>query len=169
MSLPFWPKPGKLFQTSKLPAGDGDSSVHSINLCIPPSLALHRLGLSVMLTSSRISRFSLTTARFIVPDAYYRPITQAAVPVSYYSWKSRFFVTVTRIKQSDQDLFQVAQQRPALLAAIPLLYVRQIFYLIANVGFSSSTLKLTFAFKALKTFKIVSKRASVKEFSIFEI
>jgi len=73
-------------------------------LCIPPSLALHRLGLSVMLTSSRKSTSSFTTARYIVPDAYYRPITQAAAPVSYYSWKSRFFVTVTRIKQSNHDL-----------------------------------------------------------------
>jgi len=38
------------------------------------------------------STSSFTTARYIVPVAYYRPIAQAAVPVSYYSWKSRFFL-----------------------------------------------------------------------------
>ena len=87
MSLPFWPKLIKLF---KLLAGDDDSNVRLIILHIPFSLALLRLSLSVLSKSSRFSKASLSTARYIVPVAYYNSVTQDAVPVSYYSWKSRF-------------------------------------------------------------------------------
>ncbi len=82
----------KACQTLKLLAGDGDSVVRSITLHIPSSLALHRLSLSVLSTTSRFSKASLSTTRYIVPVAYYSPITQAAIPVSYYPWKGRFFL-----------------------------------------------------------------------------
>jgi len=81
-----------LSNSLKLLAGDGDSNVRSIILHIPFSLALHRWSLSVLSRSSRISKASLSTARYIVPVAHYDPVTQVAVPVSYYSWKSRFLL-----------------------------------------------------------------------------
>lgn len=101
MSLPFWLK---LIKLLKLLAGDGDSSVRLITLHIPFSLALHRLSLSVLSNSSRFSKASLSTARYIVPVAYYDSVTHDAAPVSYYPWKDRFLFTVTCIKQSNRDL-----------------------------------------------------------------
>ena len=89
MSLPFWLK---LIKLLKLLAGDGDSIVHSIILHVPFSLALHRLSLSVLSKFSRTSKASLSTARYIVPVATYDSVPQNAVPVSYYSWKSRFLL-----------------------------------------------------------------------------
>ena len=89
-----------------LPSGDDDSNARSIILRIPFSLALHRMSLSVLSNSSRISKASLATARYIVPGASYDSVTSDAGPGRLLPVEGQVSLTVSRMKQSDHDLFR---------------------------------------------------------------